>query len=63
MTPQEHIDKAEELLNAATGSGSAFPGEIAVATVLAAIAHALIATAVENGAPHPPAPPQEVASV
>ena len=57
MTPQQHIDKAEGLvakaqLNIDDGLAVEDNGEL-----LLAIAHALIAVAVENGVPHStPAP-------
>lgn len=52
MTPQQHLDRAEELLATHT-TQLGEPWDMAdSAYVYQAIAHALIAVAVELGAPH-----------
>lgn len=56
MTPQEHIDAAEAGLANATQYKDAWDTGQELAEILTAIGHALIALAVENGAPHPTTP-------
>lgn len=53
MTPAEHIAKAEQLLADTADGSSAWPEETVLPNIQAAIAHSLIAVAVELGAPHP----------
>lgn len=57
MTPAEHIAEAERLLTVEYQDGIATPFLPAERKLLFAIAHALIAIAVEQGVPHAaPAP-------
>jgi hypothetical protein len=56
VTPQQHIDEAERLLNDATSDRINGKLDRSNATLLMAAVHALIALAVENGVPHAVAP-------
>lgn len=56
MTPQEHIDAAELMLKDLNGYDEPFTEHQIMANALIAVGHALIALAVETGAPHPTAP-------
>lgn len=57
MTPGEHITCAEQLLDSTAMGRDAWPEETVLPNIQAAIAHALIALAVELGAPHLSGPP------
>jgi hypothetical protein len=52
MTPEEHLAMADDLLAAAVKATPATAGPWVQSNVHAAIAHALIAMAVEAGVPH-----------
>jgi len=52
MTPAEHIARAEEELQAARDLGNEWDQGERLSVALTAIGHALIAIAVELGAPH-----------
>lgn len=56
MMPAEHIAKAEQLLQQAQDSDTEDLGSFVSATATEAIGHALIAIAIELGAPHAAAP-------
>lgn len=57
MTPAEHVAEAERLLTVDYQDGTQLPMLPPPVNVWMAIAHALVALAVENGVPHaaPPA--------
>lgn len=57
MTPEQHIAAAEDALAAADEHAEDGLPELLQAALLKAIAHALIATAVEGGVPHATVPP------
>lgn len=57
MTPAEHIAEAERLITLVQNDGNSGPLDSPTEDLLLAVAHALIALAVENGAPHASAPP------
>lgn len=57
MTPAEHIAEAERLITLVQGDGNSGPLDSSVEDLLLAIAHAVIAFAVENGVPHASVPP------
>jgi hypothetical protein len=52
VTPAEHITKAERLLSQAQNTEAEDWDTFATATATEAIGHALIAIAIELGAPH-----------
>lgn len=54
MTPQEHIDAAEASLNDVRQYNGSWTEREELVNLLTAIAHALIAAAVEGGVPHAP---------
>lgn len=62
MTVSEHLDQAEQLLEAAYTKGDEWEVSEVVAAALTAIGHALVALAIESGAPHPNMPGGSTAS-
>lgn len=56
MNAQEHLDEAERQLTLATSSGHAWDAQTALGAAFLAIGHALVALAIETGAPHPVTP-------
>lgn len=52
MTPADHIALAEQLVDKSRSTDAPMMPEERIYTTLQAITHALIALAVENGAPH-----------
>lgn len=52
MTPEQHLDKAEQYLMVATGYDQGKGGPWITNNLLAALAHALIAHVAEAGVPH-----------
>lgn len=57
MTPAEHITAAEDSLRRSADLTNLWSEGERIAYALAGIGHALIALAVEQGAPHASAPP------
>lgn len=52
MSPADHVELAEQQLAMAAENAQAWDTDMQVAFALKAIGHALIAIAVETGAPH-----------
>lgn len=52
MSPADHVELAEQQLAMAAENGESWDTEMQTAWALKAIGHALIAIAVELGAPH-----------
>lgn len=52
MTPAEHIAAAEQILTEVQDTGDDWLSNEVTAELLVAVAHALIAIAVESGVPH-----------
>lgn len=62
MTVKEHLDRAEQLLEAAYTAGEEWEIIDVLSAALNAIGHALVALAIESGAPHPNTPGGSTAS-
>lgn len=62
MTPAEHVTAAEQALDQAADMTNMWDQAERVAIALTGVGHALIALAVEQGAPHASAPPGGPAS-
>lgn len=62
MTPQEHLDRAEKLLEKAYHFDGDWSELERIAACLLATGDVLFALAVESGAPHPSAPAGSSAS-
>lgn len=56
MTPQQHLDRAEELLDTAYNFDGDWSEAERIAAALVALGDVVFAVAVELGAPHPAAP-------
>jgi hypothetical protein len=52
VTPAEHVNRSEQLLNILRDHGGAWEDGAKVVTALEALTHATVAVAIELGAPH-----------
>lgn len=57
MTPEQHLNHAENLLTVAVSANREQAGPWVMANLVAACCHALIANAAEMGVPHSHTPP------
>ena len=53
MTPEQHLDHAEQLLKRANTSNFPVGSQVVMELIMSAVCHALIAHVAEAGVPHP----------